>query len=212
MQLILPILSSLLLPGLWACSTDIQDVASFRSLMSDMDVIIDVRNWNEYTGNGDASCNSGSDPNKCNYGHHSSMYFLENPYRDDKAAVYKVDGVNTVESALVTALANCYGNAVATTKIMTSCHSGSRSGAFQQKLVDAGFACENVYNFVPGARGLHEANEVMHTSASDPGPFDWTSCPADTSGPGESNPTNGATGFVANGGLVLAMFAVALAL
>jgi hypothetical protein len=167
--------------GSTACVTEISDVATFNATKDDMDLILDVRTWSEYIGDG--TCTSNRDPDKCNYGHHSSMYFLENPFRSNKASVYKVDGVNTVDMAMVSALVACYGDAITTTKIMVSCHSGSRSGTFQDKLVEAGFGCDNIYNFQPGAKGLADANETMQIGAGSPGLFDWSTCPADKTGP-----------------------------
>jgi len=174
-----------------ACVTEITDVATFKAQKSNMNLIIDVRNWDEYTGSGDANCNSGNDKNKCNYGHHTSMSLLENTFRTDKAAVYKKDGKNTVEISLINALKACYGSQATTTKVMTSCHSGSRSGLFQDKLVEAGFTCANIYNFKPGAKGLHEAwvasNKTdttleMKKGAGSPGVFKFSTCPFDKSG------------------------------
>mmetsp|Transcript_57643 Transcript_57643/g.160641 ORF Transcript_57643/g.160641 Transcript_57643/m.160641 type:complete len:212 (-) Transcript_57643:70-705(-) len=181
-----------------ACVTEISDVATFKTKEADMHLIIDVRTWNEYTGSGDAACNSGSDKNKCNYGHHGSMFFLENPNRTDKAAVYKVSGSNTVDVAVLNALKACYGDQISTTKIMTSCHSGSRSGFFQDKLVEAGFKCENIYNFKPGAKGLYEAGEPMVNGTASPGIFDYSTCPADKTGLKDSTSdsvTNGAASW-----------------
>jgi len=169
--------------GSIACVTEISDVTTFNATKDDMDLILDVRTWSEYIGDG--SCTSSSDTDKCNHGHHSSMFFLENPFRgdSDKASVYKVDGSNTVDMALVDALVACYGDAVTTTKIMVSCHSGSRSGAFQDALVEGGFGCDNIYNFQPGAKGLSDAGEAMQIGAGSPGVFDWSTCPADKTGP-----------------------------
>uniref|UniRef100_A0A7S3TPS8 Rhodanese domain-containing protein n=1 Tax=Strombidinopsis acuminata TaxID=141414 RepID=A0A7S3TPS8_9SPIT len=215
------ILLALRVVGSSACATDITDVDAFLNMEASFDLVIDVRNWDEYTGSGDAACNSGGDARKCDYGHHPSMSFLENPFRADKAAVYKVDNANTVEMAVVDALKRCYGTSIGATKIMTSCHSGSRSGFFQDKLVEAGFACANVYNFVPGARGIYQAWEagnfsnatlMMLNETGNPGRFDYSACPFDTSG--TSNTTSdpqvsGASG-AAPWGLGLTAFLVGL--
>merc|ERR1712099_132772 len=62
-----------------------------------------------------------------------------------------------------------------TMKILVSCHSGSRSYAMQQALVDAGFSCGNIYNLKPGADGLFKADPSKLVKTNDQkGPW---SCP-----------------------------------
>jgi len=168
-----------------SCTTEITSVSDYLSQKSSYNLIVDVRTFNEYTGNGDSTCNA-QKANKCNMGHDSDMWHLVNPDRTDKAVLYKVNGANTVDEKIVKALKDCYGCCAATMKILTSCHSGSRSAKMQQALVDAGFKCENMYNFKPGADGLFKANATLVKSNDQKGPWSCaaapSSCPECTSG------------------------------
>jgi len=155
--------------GAWSCSAardtctnEIDTVDAFYSMKSTFDLILDVRTYSEYVGDGDETCNAGK-ANKCNMGHDPDMWHLVNTNRDDKATLYdkkKVDGtsVYTVDEAAVKALGDCYGAKAKTMKICVSCHSGARSAAMQDALVAAGFTCGNIYNLRPGADGLWKAD------------------------------------------------------
>lgn len=170
------------------CGIEIETIAGLTADLASFDLKLDVRTWSEYIGDGDETCNSGNDPRKCDYGHHSAFPFLNNPDRTDRASIWREDGDYVLAQSLADALGRCYGDAAATTKVVISCHSGGRSRFVMQQLENAGFACANLYNFAPGARGLFQAWESggsitgdaleMHRIDTSPGNFDWTSCPA----------------------------------
>merc|ERR1719253_77304 len=83
-------------PNAAACTNEITTVADFYAQKSTFDLILDVRTLSEYTGDGDATCNAAK-ADKCNMGHDPDMWMLTNVDRTDKAVLYKVDGVHTVD-------------------------------------------------------------------------------------------------------------------
>jgi len=143
-----------------ACTTEITTVESFYAMKRDFDLIFDVRALNEYTGDGDAACNTAK-ANKCNMGHDPSIWMLTNANRTDMAVVYKVGDAYAVDTKIIEALKNCYGSQASTLKVAVSCHSGARSEILQEALVAAGFACGNMYNVMPGADGMYKANASL---------------------------------------------------
>jgi rhodanese-related sulfurtransferase len=169
------------------CGVEV-DAQGYQNMKSKM-LVIDVRTWNEYVGND--GCDS-----KCHMGHVPEGYFLQNDAREDKASVYKTSSTPKnyeIDAVILDALVRCYGNQKETMKIGFNCYSGFRSNLIQQQLVKAGFKCENIYNIQGGHRDLYKLWEgdgfkadspyKFEKGDKSPGAFDWSTCPADKSGP-----------------------------